>query len=221
MIVAIDGPAASGKSTTARAVAARLGFRHLDSGAFYRALVFAAIEAGVPPERWDSLDDRALDALRVSGRPGQEGFRLFVGERDVTDLLRSDEVNRHVSAMASIPAVRAWLLHPLRAAAEGVDLVADGRDIGTVVFPEAEVKVFLIADPLERARRRLRERGGEEPKQPGVRAEADRLLARDRQDSERAVAPLVRAPDAVQVDTTNLTFDEQVERIVTLVRDRR
>jgi len=221
MIVAIDGPAGSGKSTTARAVAKRLGFRHLDSGAFYRALVHAALEAGIAPEHWDDLDERTLDALGVNGRPGDEGFRLYIRDRDITHLLRSEEVNQRVSSIARVGAVRAWLLNHLRDAAPGVDLVADGRDIGTVVFPAAELKVFLVADPGERARRRLAERGVERPEETDMRAETARLLARDRQDSERAVAPLRRAPDAVEIDTTGLSFDEQVDRIIALVEERR
>jgi cytidylate kinase len=220
MIVAIDGPAAAGKSTTARAVAKRLGFRHLDSGAFYRALVHAALEAGIDPEQWDDLDEPALDQLNVNGRPSEEGFRLCIDDRDITDQLRREEVNRHVSSIARVAAVRTWLLGRLRDAAAGLDLVADGRDIGTVVFPDAELKVFLVADPGERARRRLAEQGIERPKQTDLSAETDRLVSRDRQDSERAVAPLRPAADAVEIDTTRLSFDEQVERIVALVVER-
>jgi cytidylate kinase len=221
VIVAIDGPAGAGKSTTARAVAKRLGFRHLDSGAFYRALVLAALESGIDPDRWDGLDEQTLDGLDVNGRPDEDGFRVYIGARDVTDHLRTDDVNRHVSSMARVSAVRAWLLDQLREAAASVDLVADGRDIGTVVFPGAELKVFLVADPGERARRRLAERGLEQPKENDLRAEADRLMARDRQDSERAAAPLRRAHDAVELDTTGLSFEQQVDRIVALVEQRR
>jgi cytidylate kinase len=221
VIVAIDGPAGSGKSTTARAVAKRLGFRHLDSGAFYRALVHAALETGIDPAQWDDLDGRTLDQLNVNCRPGAEGFRLYIGERDITDQLRSEEVNRRVSSIARVAAVRAWLLGRLRAAAAGVDLVADGRDIGTVVFPDAALKVFLVADAGERARRRLAERGVEQPEEPDLSAETERLLSRDRQDSERAVAPLRRSPDAVEIDTTGLSFKEQVDRIIELVQSVR
>lgn len=217
MIVAIDGPAGAGKSSTARAVARRLGFRHLDSGAFYRALTYAALEAGIPPETWPDLDGAALDGFDVRGEPGEEGFRLLAGSRDISLDIRGDDVNRHVSTMARVPSVRDWLLGTLRDAADGVDLVADGRDIGTVVFPGADVKVFLVADPRERARRRLAERGITGPDMATVDAEAARLLERDRQDSERAVAPLRRAPDALEIDTTALTFEEQVEKIAALV----
>ncbi len=221
MILTIDGPAGSGKSSTARAVARRLGFRHLDSGAFYRALTLAVLEAGLQPETWEGLDGPGLDALDVAGRPGPDGFRLFIGTRDVTDALRDDRVNRHVSSIARVPAVRRWLLDRLRDAGRGVDLVADGRDMGTVVFPDADVKVYLVADPNERARRRLAERGIEQPDRAAIESEAARLQDRDRADSERPVAPLRRAAGAVEIDTTDLTFGAQVEAIVELVRSRR
>jgi cytidylate kinase len=214
MIVAIDGPAGSGKSTTARAVAERLGFRHLESGAFYRALTVAALRAGIEPERWDELTSEALDGLRVHSRPDHISFRMFAGEEDITDELRSPEVNAHVSPIARVPAVRGWLLDQLRAAGRETDLVADGRDMQTVVFPDADLKVFLVATPETRARRRLAQQGTTEPSRAEIDAEAQRLLARDRMDSEREVGPLRRAPDAVILDTTDLDFDEQVDAIV-------
>ncbi len=220
MIVTIDGPAGSGKSSTARAVARRLGFRHLDSGAFYRALTYAALRAGIPEERWDGLTRAQLDALHVHARPAAEGWRLFAGDHDVTDFLRSSEVNAHVSPMARVPAVREWLLGRLRAAAIGTDLVTDGRDMGTVVFPQAELKIFLVADPRERARRRLLEQGTPAPSPAELDAEVERLLARDRIDSERAVAPLLQPPDAVVIDTTPITLEEQVDAVVALARAR-
>src|SRR5690606_9809465 len=152
---AIDGPAGSGKSSTARAIAQRLGFRHLDSGAFYRALTLAALRAGIPVERWEQLEADDLDRLDVRGVAGAGGFRMLIRGVDAGDAIRAPEVNAHVSTMARVPAVRAWLLGRLRAAAVGVDLVSDGRDVGTVVFPGADLKIFLVADPRERARRRL------------------------------------------------------------------
>lgn len=220
MIIAIDGPAGSGKSSTARAVARKLGLRHLESGAFYRALTLAALEAGIPVEEWERLGLEDLDALRVSARPADNGFRLFIGDDDVTDLLRSPQVNAHVSHLARVPAVREWLLERLRAAARESDVVSDGRDIGTVVFPNADLKVFLVAAAETRARRRLAEQGIHEPTPKQLAEETARLLERDRIDSERDVAPLTRAPDAVLIDTTDLTFDEQVDRIVELARAR-
>jgi len=218
MIIAIDGPAGSGKSSTARAVAQRLGFRHLDSGAFYRALTWAALERGLAPETWDSLTASDLESLDIHARPGDGGFRMYAGDRDISTRIRSPEVNANVSAMARQPAVRNWLLGRLREAGGTTDLVADGRDIGTVVFPDAEVKVFLTADPRERARRRLAENGITEPSAERLDEEVTRLLARDKIDSEREHAPLKPAPDAVHIDTTSLSFEEQVDRIVALVQ---
>lgn len=218
MIIAIDGPAGSGKSSTAREVARRLGFGHLDSGAFYRTLTYAALNAGIPREQWVELRAEDLDAFRIEARPGDGGFRYYVGGVDVEDAIRSPEVNAHVSHMAKVPAVRTWLLERQRAAAVGVDLVSDGRDIGTVVFPDAEVKIFLIADARVRAERRLIEQGIAAPSAAEIDAEVARLAVRDRIDTERAVAPLRQADDAVAIDTTALSFEEQVSRIVELAR---
>src|SRR5690606_1115305 len=130
MIIAIDGPAGSGKSSTAREVARRLGFRHLDSGAFYRARPLAAQRAGIPPEEWESLDATDRDRFGVRAVPGDGGFRMLLGDEDVGDAIRDPAVNADVSTMAKVPAVRAWLLDRLRAASNGVDLVSEGRDTG-------------------------------------------------------------------------------------------
>jgi CMP/dCMP kinase len=217
MIIAIDGPAGSGKSSTARAVAERLGFRHLDSGAFYRALTYAALHQQIPVGEWRGLTTAQLDEFGVSARPGSRGFTMYVGRTDVSAEIRAPEVNAHVSAMAAVPAVRDWLLETLRDTARGTDLVADGRDIGTVVFPDAELKVFLVADPRERARRRLLQMKLEVDA-TAIDEEVARIEARDRSDSERDVAPLRQAEDAVSLDTTGLAFDEQVARIVDWAR---
>jgi len=220
IIIALDGPAGSGKSSTARALAARLGYRHLDSGAFYRAITYAALKEGIEPARWPSLTAADLDALRVRGRPAEGGYRMTVCGEDVSRAIRSPEVNAHVSAMAAVPAVREWLMDALRDAGATGGLVADGRDIGTVVFPDAELKAYLVCAPQERARRRLLEQGLESPDDADVRAEAERLMARDALDSARTVAPLAQAADAVRVDTTSLGFAEQVETLVRLARER-
>ena len=220
IIIALDGPAGSGKSSTAKAVAAELGYRHLDSGAFYRAITHAALQAGIPAERWCDLTAAELDRLDVHGRPEGKGYCMLVRGRDCTTDIRSPEVNAHVSRMAAVPAVRGWLMDALREAGARGGLVADGRDIGTVVFPDAELKVYLVADPAERARRRLREQGTHAPSDDEVGAEALRLQGRDEVDSTRAVAPLARAGDAVEVDTTGLEFAAQVAEIVRLARAR-
>jgi 3-phosphoshikimate 1-carboxyvinyltransferase len=220
IIVAIDGPAGSGKSSTAKAAAAALGYRHLDSGAFYRAITLAALRAGIPAERWPLLSAAELDALGVEGVPADPGFRMTIQGEDVGQAIRAPEVNAHVSQMAAVPAVREWLMGALRDAGARGGLVADGRDIGTVVFPDAELKVFLVCHPQERARRRLLEQGEAELTEDAVRAEAERLEGRDAIDSTRAVAPLARAADATLVDTTGLDFGEQVEAVVRLARER-
>lgn len=220
MIVAIDGPAGSGKSSTARELARRLDFLHVDSGAFYRSLTYALLAAGVPEERWDALEPDDLDRLDIRGERGAGVIRMRVGDHVVDDEIRSPEVNAHVSHVARIPAVRSWLTRRLRALAERENVVSDGRDIGTVVFPGADLKVFLVADPEVRARRRLLEQGTAEPDRQTLLAEIDRLKARDRADSERATAPLRPADDAVHVDTTALDFEEQLAAIQELVRAR-
>lgn len=220
MIVAIDGPAGSGKSTTAREVARRLGYLHLDSGAFYRGLTYALLADGVPAASWNSLRPEDLDRLRVRGEPADGEVRIRLGDTTLQRELRTAEVNAHVSQVARIPAVRDWLLGRLREIGDRTDVVADGRDIGTVVFPHAPLKVYLAADPEVRARRRLRDHGVSAPDRAALLEEIDRLKTRDRADSEREVAPLRQADDAVPVDTTALTFDEQVAAILELVRGR-
>ncbi|MFO7892875.1 MAG: (d)CMP kinase [Longimicrobiales bacterium] len=221
MIIAIDGPAGSGKSSTAREVAGRLGYLHVDSGAFYRALTYALLDRGVPETEWDDLDSGQLDALEVRGERGKDGLRLRVGDAVVDRELRTAQVDDHVSHVARIPGVRRWLLGRLRALADAEDVVVDGRDIGTAVFPDAPLKVFLVAAPEVRARRRLRQEGVPEPDRDTLLDAIARLAERDRQDREREVAPLRAADDAVRVDTTALTFNEQVAAILELAKGAR
>jgi CMP/dCMP kinase len=219
VIIAIDGPAGSGKSSTARAVARLLGFRHLDSGAFYRALTFAAQQRSIPEGKWQELTPHDLDGFRVSASPAEGGFTITVDGRPTTAEIRSPRVTASVSAMARVPAVRDWLLGTLRDMAELSDLVADGRDIGTVVFPDAELKVFLVAEPRERARRRLLQMG-EDPTEEALDAEVGRIRARDEADASREAAPLRQADDALPLDSTGLSFDEQVAIIAGWARER-
>jgi len=217
-VVTLDGPAGSGKSTTAREVARRLGFRHLDSGALYRSLTFALLDAGVPPERWPALTQAELHDLGVTVLPTERAFEIRLGSRLLEEELRRADVTAHVSALARLPAVRGALLGLQRKAGASGRLVADGRDMGTVVFPDADVKVFLVADLAERARRRLLEQSGATPTSREVEAEAGRLDERDRRDSQREISPLRRPDGAVDLDTTGMSFDEQVEAVVSLVR---
>jgi cytidylate kinase len=199
MVIAIDGPAGAGKSTVARAAAERLGFTYLDTGAMYRAVAVAA-----------SADGSDAAAIARAARL-ELGERVTLDGEDVTERIREPWVSEAASRVSSDPAVReALVAQQQRLLADG-DWVAEGRDIGTVVAPEAEVKVFLTADPAERARRRAAELGGD----PEVVAREQAL--RDERDRNREVAPLVAAPDAVPVDTTGLTLEQVVEQIVTLV----
>jgi cytidylate kinase len=218
-VVTLDGPAGSGKSTTAREVARRLGFRHLDSGSFYRALTYGLLEAGIGPERWDALGRADLDAIGVRVESTPERLQVCLGARRLGDEIRTPEVTSLVSRLASLGPVREWLLGIQRDAGKQGRLVADGRDMGTVVFPAAEVKIFLVADLIERARRRLKEQGRVAPSDADLADEAARIRERDRDDSERKLSPLRRPDDALELDTTRLSFEEQVDKILTRVRE--
>ncbi|MHB0948974.1 MAG: (d)CMP kinase [Gemmatimonadaceae bacterium] len=215
-IVAIDGPAASGKSSTAQWVAEKLSFRHVDSGALYRAATLAALrEAEGDTEASDWTEDEVLRvAADVSLRPAATTFTPCLGGVPVDEDVRGTEVTRHVSWVAQMPRVREWVNEMVRRTARDFDVVVDGRDIGTAVFPEADLKVFLVADPWERARRRLLQRLGRGPSDEEIAEETDRLVQRDAKDATQTV----QAKDAVLIDTTYLTQEEQVERIVALAR---
>jgi cytidylate kinase len=217
-IVTLDGPAGAGKTSTAKEVARRLGLRHLDSGALYRALTFALLESGTHEDRWPELDVEAIRALGVGLHPAEDGFQVRVGGRVVDEELRTPEVTSRVSLLARLPAVRACLLELQRAAGEHGGLVADGRDMGSVVFPEADVKVFLVAALHERARRRVLQDGTAEDGPEALAAQAEAIARRDERDSERELSPLRRPEGAVEIDTTGLAFEDQVEAIVDLVR---
>lgn len=228
-VVAIDGPAASGKSTTARAVAEALGFQHLDSGALYRGVTLVALReaAGRGAAGRDPLQvvdpETILRAAEDGGLcllPDGHGFSAYLQGEPVDAAIRAPEVTAQVSAISAVPVIREWVNIHLRATVRaGMDVVVDGRDIGTVVFPDAVLKVFLTATPETRAGRRLAQRGSPADAAT-VAEEASLLAARDRADSSRAVAPLRRADDAIDLDTTHLGFADQVERIVSLARTR-
>ena len=217
-VITIDGPAGSGKSSTAKAVAGVLAYRHLDSGALYRALTLALLQAGIAPDRWSGISEEFLLALDVDMRATDEGFVVWVGGAEVAEELRTQEVTDHVSHLARIAAVRGCLLDLQRRAGSKGRLVADGRDMGTVVFPDAEVKVYLVADVAERARRRLLEQGGPERDAAELALQIETIEDRDRRDSEREISPLRKAPDAIEIDTTGLDFQDQVDAVVALVR---
>ena len=212
-VVAIDGPAASGKSSTAHWVAERLGVRHVDSGALYRAATYLACQHAGEPDEWTEPTVVAL-AERVTLAPVEGGFEPLVDGQPAGDTIRGPDVTRQVSRVAQMPAIRTWVNAQVRRAAESHDVVVDGRDIGTVVFPDAQLKVFLVADPWERARRRLLQRLGRRPSEDEIADETERLVQRDAKDAIQTV----QAKDAVLIDTTYLTQPEQVDRIVALAR---
>jgi cytidylate kinase len=216
-VLAIDGPAGAGKSTTARAVASALGFAYLDSGALYRCVALAALEAGVSPD-----DDGALGALARSLhiRQTPEG-RFELDGRDVSDRIRTPEVSQAASRGSACPSVREALVDIQRGAVLAPGTVAEGRDIGTVIFPDADLKIFLDADPGERAHRRTLEMQARSAPAEAIARVREEMAERDRRDSTRAVAPLSKAADAVAIDTTHLGFDDVVARIVAAVEERR
>ncbi|WP_408635571.1 (d)CMP kinase [Nocardioides allogilvus] len=211
LVVAIDGPSGSGKSSTSRGVAARLGLRYLDTGAMFRAMTWWMLSHDVDLGDPDAIAARAGEPLIESGTDPLDPT-ITVDGQDASVAIRSDEVNAAVSPVSAVPAVRARLLDLQReiiAAGEGI--VVEGRDIGSVVAPDAPVKLYLSADPEARAMRRAAEAGGD------VAATQESLLARDRIDSGRATAPLTMADGAVHIDTTPYTLDEVISQVVALV----
>jgi len=226
-VVAIDGPSASGKSSTARAVAEALGFAHLDSGSLYRGVTLVALREATRRglDRGHLLDSlnpetilRAAEDRGLMLQSDGVGFSAYLEGEPAEDALRSAEVTAQVSAIAAIPVVREWVNSRLRAMVRaGQDVVVDGRDIGTVVFPEADLKIFLTASAEARAGRRISQRGMKLHPQH-LDAEAAALAARDHADSTRAIAPLRPADDAVLLDTTAMDFSEQVRFIVDRAR---
>lgn len=220
MIVAIDGPSGAGKSTVAKAVAKRLGFSCLDTGAMYRSVAWQALQDGVSLDDGEALGEIArsfdIEFGHVEGDPVPK--RVFIGGVEVTSAIRTAQIDRAVSPTAAVPAVREALVDQQRRIGNAGDYVVEGRDIGTCVFPEAAVKVFLTASDEERARRRVRqnaERGVGSTDYDEVLAD---LRRRDEADSSRATSPLRPAPDAVHVDSTSATVEEVIERICALAR---
>ena len=214
VVVAIDGPAGAGKSTIARRLADRLGFTYIDTGAMYRAVALWALRQNVA---WDDMHraEQLAIAAEIELFPG----RIHLNGEDVTDAIRAPEISNGASKVAVIPGVRRAMVAKQRAMGERASVVMEGRDIGTVVFPGAHVKIFLDAHPRERVRRRLRDvraQGG------GISEAqlADEMKERDRRDSTRSDAPLSQAPDAVYLDTTPLSLDEVEETILRIVRAR-
>ncbi|MDQ8154872.1 MAG: (d)CMP kinase [Gemmatimonadota bacterium] len=216
LVVTIDGPAASGKSSTSTLVAARLGVRHVDSGMIYRSVTASRLRGGDAPELW--TEQSVLEAARaVSLSPGETSFVPRLHGVDCEAEIRGEAVTALVSLVAKMPHVRAWVNALVRQTAAAHEIVVDGRDMGTAVFPDARLKIWLVALPAERARRRVLQRTGRAPNAEELAAETAELEARDLKDREQTQP----AADAVWIDTTGISQDEQVGRIVGLAEERR
>ena len=214
IVIAIDGPSASGKSSTAQWVAERLGFRHADSGAIYRAATAARMREGGAQDVAMWTEGEVLNAAnkRVRIVAGERSFTPVLDGNAADDELRGADVTARVSAVARMEGVRSWVNDQMRSLAAKASIVVDGRDMGTAVFPDAALKIWLVADPWERARRRLIQSLNRAPTEEEIADETDRLVHRDARDAKQTV----QAPDAVLLDTTYLTQEEQVDRIVAL-----
>jgi len=214
MIIVIDGPAGAGKSSTAKAVAQKIGIEYLDSGALYRALTFIYLEAGKDVDKFFKM----LDGVEVSFNYeiDDELFQVFVDGKDISGELRSASVADNVSSVASMPRVRSHVKNLMREAVNHGNYIAEGRDLGTVVFPDADLKFFMNADVTERAKRRYDEliAAGEEVTLKQVK---QNILERDYKDTRRDADPLTKADDAIEINTTNLNFEQQVDQICSTI----
>jgi CMP/dCMP kinase len=216
LIIAIDGVAGSGKSTTAKLVAQRLGYMHMDTGAMYRAVALKMLRCGVEVTDSEKIDELLRNTI-VTQKESDSQSRILLDGADVTDEIRTPEISLWVGPVSENPLVRRHLVRWQRELGKDGGVVLEGRDIGTVVFPDAELKVFLVADLKSRAKRRRKEMLAKGLDQSQAEVEAS-LAARDARDSTREHSPLRKADDAVVVDTTNLTIGDQVERVVELAR---
>ncbi|WP_125581756.1 (d)CMP kinase [Lacticaseibacillus suibinensis] len=219
MQIAIDGPAGSGKSTIAKRVANQLGFIYCDTGAMYRTATVMALRKGL------KLDDEAaimaaLKPLTITFKPASEGQLVFMDGEDVTLAIRQEDATNNVSQVSALPKVREEMVKRQRAIAAASDIVMDGRDIGTTVLPQAEVKIFMIASVQKRAERRYKENVEKGIMTP-VAVLAEEIEARDHKDSTRAVSPLRKAADAVEIDSSNMTIDQEVAEIIALANQKR
>jgi CMP/dCMP kinase len=218
LVIAIDGPAGAGKSTVAQKVAARLGLMYVDSGATYRAAALRVLEAGIDPKDEPAVAN-LIGSTNVQVTTGEGEPRVLVDGDDVTARLRTPEVTLAAAQVSRLPEVRVKLIEIQRALARGRGVVMEGRDIGTMVFPQAQLKIFLKADVEERARRRLKQ-DSREGREATLEKTAYEIGRRDQLDAERKISPLVPAPDAVEIDSTHLLADQVVEQILALARNR-
>jgi cytidylate kinase len=215
LIIAIDGPSGAGKGTIARAVAARLGYRHVDTGAMYRAVAWKAVQAGM-----DLRDEAAVAALSEPAVFDLEDGRIGIDGEDVSKAIRTPAMDASAAAVARLPRVRHVLVARQREIGGGGGVVMEGRDIGTVVFPDADVKIYLDASPEERARRRASDPAHTLAGSAAIADVATALADRDKSDSTRAVSPLAMAPDAIHIETTGLPIDTVVESVLAIVAPR-
>ena len=215
LIVAIDGPSGAGKGTVARAVAARLGYRHIDTGAMYRAVAWKARQEGI-----DLGDQAAIAAIGERATFDLEQDRVAIDGHDVSRAIRTPEIDNAATTVARHPAVRRVLVARQRTYGAGGGIVMEGRDIGTVVFPNADVKIYLDASPEERARRRAADPAHTSSNRTQLSEVAIALAERDKSDSTRTASPLVVADDAIVVDTTGVPIEKVIEQVLTLVRAR-
>lgn len=213
--IAIDGPAGAGKSTIAKMVSARLGYIYVDTGALYRTVALYITENDIA----DADIESSLENADVSLRFADGAQRVFLGDRDVSELIRTPEISMAASRTSAIPAVRAYLFETQQKIARENNIIMDGRDIGTVVLPNADVKIFLTASPEERANRRYKELA-EKPDCPAYEEILQDIIQRDYQDMHREIAPLKQADDAVLVDTTKLTLEESADEITRIIKER-
>ena len=213
LIIAIDGPSGAGKGTVARAVAARLDYRHVDTGAMYRAVAWKALQEGV-----ELQDGAAVAAVGARATFDLENGRVVIDGHDVARAIRTAEMDTAAATVARHPAVREVLVRRQREMGAAGGVVMEGRDIGTVVFPDADLKVYLDASPEERARRRATDPAHAASSGAALTDVATALAARDRSDSTRTASPLMQAPDALAIDTTGVPIDEVVERVLTAAR---
>lgn len=219
MKIAIDGPSGAGKSYLSKTIAAHYGFIHVDTGALYRALGLYAIRAGFAKEEVEKICP-LLDEITVTLAFGEEGQRVYLCGQDVTDYIRTPEVALYASAVSAVPAVRAFLLETQRSIAREHSVVMDGRDIGTVILPDAEVKIFLVANNVARAKRRLAEHEAKGRKTTLEEVLAD-MAKRDENDRTRATAPAVAAEDAILLDNSDLTREQTVEAAIKIIEEKR
>ncbi len=218
MVVVIDGPAASGKSTTARKVAEKLGWFYLDTGAMYRAVTVKVLKNGIPLDDSKAIAENA-EKMKIKLIHGKEGLKISVDNEDVTSEIRTPEVDRAVGPVCEVAKVREILVRKQQEIGASGHVIAEGRDMGTVVFPNADLKFYMIASAEERAKRRKKdlEKQGIEISLEEIKSEIQR---RDERDSTRSNSPLMQAEDAVQIDTTNMEIDDQVNRIIDQIKGK-